>query len=139
MRASQILLTVATILVLAPTFAFANTDAKDKEICPRPAAGSAVAEPQDLRSQNGVLKVELRYRSFRDAQGQMRLLLPGCRRQYRSRHLRVHPGDWLILTLQNDLSRRPETWEAPGAGRQAMAMAMMPVPMQMPMPVFPTR
>jgi len=30
-----------------------------REVCPRPAVGSVVAEPEDLRSRNGVLEAEL--------------------------------------------------------------------------------
>ena len=43
-----------------------------REACPRPAAGSAVPEPEDLRSENGVLKVELTYRSSLEANGSRR-------------------------------------------------------------------
>jgi FtsP/CotA-like multicopper oxidase with cupredoxin domain len=78
------------------------------EVCPRPAVGSAVAEPDDLRSENGVLRVEFEYRSFVDAQGQTRFcfltndgsLAP---------NLRLRPGDELILNLKNSLSVSPST------------------------------
>ena len=46
------------------------------EACPqRPAAGSVVGEPEDLRSQNGVLRVDFTYRNSVDANGQNALLL----------------------------------------------------------------
>ena len=32
--------------------------------CPRPAAGSTVTQPENLRSEDGVLKVELSYRNY---------------------------------------------------------------------------
>jgi FtsP/CotA-like multicopper oxidase with cupredoxin domain len=120
------LLVVAAVLALAPGAALAK-NASD-EICPRPVAGSTVPEPKDLRSQNGTLRVELRYRSVRDAQGRMRY----C---YQSKdgsiapNLRVHPGDWLILSLKNDLKASPSPAKA-----QGMAMTT-PMPMQMPIPV----
>ncbi len=34
------------------------------DICRRPLAGSAVPEPEDLRSQNGVLKADLTIHNF---------------------------------------------------------------------------
>lgn len=73
-----------------------------QDICPRPAIGSLVPEPADLRSEHGVLKVELTYTNFRDARGQMHY----CYRDgngSQAPNLRVHPGDWLIVTLKNDL------------------------------------
>ncbi len=74
----------------------------EQDICPRPAVGSLVPEPADLRSENGVLKVELTYTNFRDARGQMHY----CYRDgngSQAPNLRVHPGDWLIVSLKNDL------------------------------------
>jgi FtsP/CotA-like multicopper oxidase with cupredoxin domain len=74
----------------------------EKDICPRPRVGSILPQPEDLRSENGVLKVELTYTNFRDASGQMRY----CYRDKNGNqapNLRLHPGDWLILTLKNNL------------------------------------
>lgn len=59
-------------------------------------------EPVDLRSENGVLKVQLTYTNFRDALGQMHY----CYRDNdgdQAPNLRLHPGDWLVLTLKNEL------------------------------------
>lgn len=42
------------------------------QVCPRAAAGSKVPEPEDLRSKDGVLAVDLVYRSFVDPGGQTR-------------------------------------------------------------------
>jgi FtsP/CotA-like multicopper oxidase with cupredoxin domain len=74
----------------------------EKDICPRPHVGSILPQPEDLRSENGVLKVALTYTNFRDASGQMRY----CYRDKNGNqapNLRLHPGDWLILTLKNNL------------------------------------
>jgi len=74
----------------------------EKDVCPRPRAGSIVPEPPDLRSESGVLRVELTYTSFRDALGQMHY----CYRDNngsQAPNLRLHPGDWLVLTLKNEL------------------------------------
>jgi len=73
-----------------------------QDICPRPAIGSLVPEPTDLRSENGVLKVELTYTNFRDARGQMHYCYRAANGS-QAPNLRVHPGDWLIVTLKNDL------------------------------------
>ena len=45
------------------------------EACPRPSTGSVVTEPEDLRSHNGVLKVELTAHNAKQADGSTRLLL----------------------------------------------------------------
>jgi FtsP/CotA-like multicopper oxidase with cupredoxin domain len=74
----------------------------EKDACPRPQAGSIVPEPADLRSENGLLKVELTYTNFRDALGQVHY----CYRDTNGNqapNLRLHPGDWLVLTLKNEL------------------------------------
>ena len=130
MRFSQLLLAAMAALTLTPALARARNAAD--EICPRPAAGSAIPEPADLRSQNGTLKVELKYRSLRDASGHMRYCYQAGDGSV-APNLRVHPGDWLIVSLKNDL-------QAPRSAASAKGSAMaMPVPaatpLQMPMPV----
>jgi FtsP/CotA-like multicopper oxidase with cupredoxin domain len=127
MRSLRFLLVLVATLSVAPAITLAKS-ASD-EICPRPAAGSAIPEPADLRSQNGTLKVELRYRSVRDVHGQMRYCYQAADGSI-APNLRVHPGDWLILSLKNDLKV-----SANPAPAQGTAMSM-PMPMQMPMPVL---
>jgi FtsP/CotA-like multicopper oxidase with cupredoxin domain len=76
--------------------------------CPRPAVGSEVPEPTDLRSKDGVLSVDLAYRNFKDSAGRTRycyiygdgILSP---------NLRLHPGDLLILHLKNDITPMGDT------------------------------
>ena len=70
--------------------------------CPRPAAGSAVAEPEALRSRDGVLKAELTVRNSRQSDGTVRYcyVLPDGSL---SPTLRLRPGDLLILRLKNEL------------------------------------
>lgn len=114
------------MLALAPAAALAKN--ASGEACPRPAAGSTIPEPADLRSQNGTLKVELRYRSVRDAHGEMRYCYQSGDGST-APNLRVHPGDWLILSLKNEMHAPPS--KAP-AQDNAMNMA---TPMQMPMPI----
>jgi FtsP/CotA-like multicopper oxidase with cupredoxin domain len=78
------------------------------EACRRPTAGAAVPEPEDLRSENGVLKLELTYRSSLEPNGSHRYCY-----SYKNRSeaptLRLKPGDLLILRLKNELSPPPTT------------------------------
>jgi len=77
----------------------------DNTVCPRPRPGSEVPEPEDLRSQDGTLRVDFTYRNFLD-HGQVRYCyLNGNGSEAPT--LRVHPGDWLILRLRNDLHSLP--------------------------------
>jgi FtsP/CotA-like multicopper oxidase with cupredoxin domain len=89
-----------SLFVLPRISAAADSSA---EPCPRPLPGAAVEEPRDLRSQNGVLRVALTVRDHREADGSVRycyLLADGTQ----SPTLRLHPGDLLILTLNNALT-----------------------------------
>ncbi len=81
------------------------------ETCPRGALGSAVVAPQDLRSQNGVLRVNLALRSFRDAQGYFRYCYVDAE-GHQAPTLRLQPGDLLILQLTNELSFVPQLTSA---------------------------
>jgi len=110
------LVAASTALLFFP--ALAGAQGIEKNICPRPLRGSPVPEPEDLRSENGVLKVELTYANFRDGRGQMRY----CYRDGNGSQaptLRVRPGDRLIVTLKNDLS---EPTDRAQANTKAMRM-----------------
>jgi len=71
--------------------------------CPRPAPGSVVSEPEDLRSKDGVLTVDLAIRNEAQPNGSLRFCyeLPDGNQ---SPTLRLKPGDLLILRLKNELS-----------------------------------
>jgi FtsP/CotA-like multicopper oxidase with cupredoxin domain len=74
--------------------------ATSADTCPRPAIGSVLPEPEDLRSKDGVLRVELTVHN--DPDGTKRYCyIAGDGSE--SPTLRLHPGDLLILTLKNDL------------------------------------
>ena len=73
------------------------------EKCPRPAPGSAVAEPADLRSSNGELGVNFSFRSEVDAAGLTRYCYVADNGE-ESPTLRVHPGDTLTITLRNTMA-----------------------------------
>src|SRR5271154_3677117 len=88
-----------------------------RDTCPRPAPGSAVQEPEDLRSENGVLRVDLTVRNSTEKDGSTRycyLLADG----HQSPTLRVSPGDLLILGLKNDLSAAESAGAATAASAQ---------------------
>src|ERR1700675_3915527 len=90
----------AVCMVLPGAVLAASADSHDP--CLRRAVGSSVPEPQDLRSRNGVLKVELTVRDHRESDGSIRycyLLADGTQ----SPTLRFDPGDLLRLSLKNEL------------------------------------
>ncbi len=74
-----------------------------KNFCARPLPGSVISEPADLRSKNGVLKVELTIHDFIESDGSTRYCYVDAD-GHESPTLRLHPGDLLILNLKNDLA-----------------------------------
>lgn len=104
-----------TVLVC---FCFARSDHAlyarvEPDPCPRPTEGTLVTEPEDLRSHDGVLKVELTARNSRQSDGSTRYCFVD-RKGEESPTLRVSPGDLVILTLKNDLT----DFQTPGAESQ---------------------
>ena len=102
------------------------------DVCPRPAAGSAVPEPADLRSENGVLEIELAYRNFTGADGETRYCYVS-KDGSQAPTLRLKPGDMLILRLKNELTATSQSKTASGpsvapmvmgSGGDSMSMAM---------------
>ena len=70
--------------------------------CTRPPVGSTVPEHPDLRSRDGVLRVEFAVRNHREPDGSIRFCyVMGDGVQ--SPTLRMHPGDLLLLKLKNDV------------------------------------
>jgi len=101
LRMLRILIALTAVSFWAGISVRAQSTASD--ICPRPPARSTVSEPEDLRSQNGMLRVDFTFRNYADANGQSRycyLYKDGSQ----APTLRLHPGDWLILNLRNDLN-----------------------------------
>jgi len=87
------------MLSLLPPASFAQVA---PEPCPRPTPGSTVTEPEDLRSNNGVLKVELTAYNVKEKDGSTRYCFVDAN-GHESPTLRANPGDLVILTLKNDL------------------------------------
>ena len=114
------------------TSAFVRARAEAPQICSRPAPGSVVADPEELRSNKGVLDLELTYRNFRAADGQQRYCY-----QYtdgsQAPTMRLQPGDLLILRLKNELIPLSPPTEKLGTQASAAtsgsppAMSAMPV------------
>jgi FtsP/CotA-like multicopper oxidase with cupredoxin domain len=122
LRASvRVSLLCALTTCLAPIVAAAQDG--PREVCPRAQTGSVVPEPRDLRSENGVLRVELYYRDFVDAKGARRYCYID-KDGNESPTLRLKPGDLLILALKNELTL---TSQPAHAGMNAMGSAMMPM------------
>jgi len=92
-----------TALLFAPIYGSCRAQEDPRNACPRPSAGSAVPEPADLRSQNGVLKVDLTERNATESGGSTRYCFVDSHGN-QSPTLRLNPGDLLILNLKNDLS-----------------------------------
>jgi FtsP/CotA-like multicopper oxidase with cupredoxin domain len=72
-------------------------------VCFRAAEGSTIPEPEDLRSQNGVLRVDLAFRNYQDENGQMRYCYV-AEDGSQAPTLRVNGGDVLIVRLKNEVS-----------------------------------
>jgi FtsP/CotA-like multicopper oxidase with cupredoxin domain len=94
------------VVLVTAIFAPWHADLHAKEVpantCPRPSPGSAVTEPEDLRSRNGELKVDLTIHNYADADGSTRYCYTDGNGN-QSPNLRLKPGDLLILHLKNDL------------------------------------
>ena len=101
-RMQKLHLLIFAILCFACFRAGLCAQSPPSETCARPSPGSIVPEPRDLRSQNGVLKVDLTVRNTSEA-GQAARFCYISADGSESPTLRLHPGDLLILDLKNDL------------------------------------
>jgi FtsP/CotA-like multicopper oxidase with cupredoxin domain len=94
---------IGVIAVTLGSHSCLAASAGEGDPCTRPAIGSEVPEPEDLRSQNGVLKLRLTVRNHRERDGSTRYCyVLGDDAQAPT--LRLKPGDTLELTLENRLS-----------------------------------
>jgi FtsP/CotA-like multicopper oxidase with cupredoxin domain len=95
--------TVLIVLYCAPGCRLWNTQAYAESACPRPAPGSTVEEPEDLRSVHGVLEAKLTAHDALDANGSVRYCYIDAA-GHESPTLRASPGDLVILHLTNALT-----------------------------------
>lgn len=94
--------------------------------CFRGVEGSDVPEPEDLRSVDGVLKVDLAFRHYVDAKGNARYCYVTADNGV-SPTLRVRPGDMVILNLTNEAHAEEPVSHGPRASvghRDAMKMTV---------------
>jgi FtsP/CotA-like multicopper oxidase with cupredoxin domain len=98
----------ATVVV----FCLAPLCVRAESVCPRPEQGSKVEEPEDLRSQNGVLEAKLTARNAAQPNGAIRYCYTDTA-GHESPTLRVHPGDLVILHLTNALTEVSHGTTAP--------------------------
>jgi FtsP/CotA-like multicopper oxidase with cupredoxin domain len=104
-------------LVTFASIAFAqaaHAASPEHDPCSRPAPGAEVAEPRNLYSEHGVLKLDLSIHNYREQDGSVRYcyLLPDGSE---SPTLRLYPGDLLILHLVNDLTDVDRSAAAPAS------------------------
>ncbi len=94
--------------ILLPRAVSAQSAANTSAACKRSAPGSAISEPEDLRSKSGVLRVDLAFRTSPDPNGQLRYcyVAPDGAE---APTLRLHPGDLLILRLRNEAEPWPQS------------------------------
>jgi FtsP/CotA-like multicopper oxidase with cupredoxin domain len=117
-------------------FVWPFTSGAAAEPCPRPPAGASVPEPADIRSVDGVLRVDLSIYGYRSDNGAQRF----CYRTPTGQEaptLRVHPGDRVILRLDNRLQPDADGGDAqaghhhpgvvPAGGDPCSSGAMTPV------------
>jgi FtsP/CotA-like multicopper oxidase with cupredoxin domain len=97
-----VLITFAS-LVIAQGLANLQAQMAPSDACGRPSPGSAVPDPQDLRSENGILKVDLTIHNQAEADGSTRYCYMDAKGN-ESPTLRLKPGDLLILHLKDDLA-----------------------------------
>jgi FtsP/CotA-like multicopper oxidase with cupredoxin domain len=110
---------LAIAALIIPAFAAAQNGGA--EVCPRPAAGSVMTAPREIRSRRGILRVALSLRSSAGPGGELRYCYVDEGGQ-QSPTLRVKPGDLLILKLKNQVPRA-SSMKSP-AGRAGCASSL---------------
>lgn len=130
MKVFRIPVSVAVLFAFGATGAHGQTPARSAATvspvatpiapgdCPRPAIGSTVAEPADIRSQNGELHVALTFHQSTDPNGSARfcyLSEDGSQ----APTVRVKPGDLVVITLKNEISPHANLAPAVPAGKSA--------------------
>jgi FtsP/CotA-like multicopper oxidase with cupredoxin domain len=107
MRLVRILFQLIVLVGIAASPLHAQSATAD--VCARPKVGGTVAEPADLRSVNGELRVRFFFRSEVDAAGLVRYCYV-TENGEESPTLRVRPGDSLVISLKNEMiEQKPAT------------------------------
>ena len=104
----------ATIAAFTLASSLAFSQNSDQQACPRPAIGTQLTSPSELRSAHGSLSAALSFRTSLDATGQIRYCYIDADGRP-SPTLRVHPGDLITLKLKNDLPKSDLPMATPSA------------------------
>lgn len=99
------LLFAVTILTVAVSNPAAGAQ-QNNEMCARPKIGSVVAEPEDVRSKNGLLEITLTAQNAVQPDGTRYCFVDD--RGHESPNLRVNPGDRVIIHLKNAMTEMPQ-------------------------------
>jgi FtsP/CotA-like multicopper oxidase with cupredoxin domain len=102
-RVKKLLFIALASLMFAQWHAGLGAQQMPGSTCRRLPPGSIVPEPQDLRSRNGVLKVDLAMHNDAETDGSTRYCYVD-RNGNQSPTLRLKPGDLLVLHLKNGLT-----------------------------------
>ena len=119
-RPKRLILIALAVLISARWRADLRAQEIPHNTCHRLSAGSAVPEPEDLRSRNGELTVDLTIHNYVEADGSIRYCYTTADGK-ESPNLRLNPGDLLILNLKNDLTD-------PGAAARRASSCALPMP-----------
>jgi FtsP/CotA-like multicopper oxidase with cupredoxin domain len=102
-QSNRFLFLASLALCLASWSGCATAQSIPANPCPRPQAGSVVFDPQDVRSRDGILQIDLTVHGTTEADGSSRYCYTDAD-GHQSPNIRVHPGDLLIIHLKNDLA-----------------------------------
>jgi FtsP/CotA-like multicopper oxidase with cupredoxin domain len=118
----------ATIAAFTLASSFALSQNSDQQACPRPAIGTQLTSPAELRSAHGSLSATLSFRTSLDPTGQPRYCYIDAD-GHQSPTLRVHPGDLITLKLKNDLPKNDLPIATPSAHTRPAATPCGPAQM----------
>lgn len=112
---------LASILVCRSSPAQQVPSQTNSAACQRPAPGSIVSDPGEIRSHNGILRADLIYLDFTAPQGEEEYcyLSPSGGE---APTLRAKPGDLVIVRLKNELTAPPN----PAGNSAVPALALSP-------------
>ena len=111
---NKLLVVVCAVFILTQFQPVLHAQEMSHDICARPSPGGVVQDPPDLRSRNGVLRVDLTIHNHAEPDGSTRYCYVD-EHGHESPTLRLNPGDLLILRLKDDLTKS-------GAAAQAAPM-----------------
>ncbi len=121
-RAARNLFYAPVVLFLLQASVQLRAQSPHEDACRPPSVGSTITEPEDLRSRNGELRVDLTIRNYTGPDGAVRYCYVTADGKV-SPNLRLKPGDLLILNLKNALT---DSGKDPAANAHHHANAVPP-------------